>query len=244
MNKINLHLCLVLICMVLFAVGCTPPASKNGSEPPVAHDVKVRGDNRLTGRAFLISGEPEPDGYGLYSYVLFPNAPHPGNRDRNLAVLNAFLGMEEVKAFEAADIKPIELNITYLPLKEEPPEKPTAEWLLEHYDYARAIIIADAIDQGHRTGPLIASYTSPIRRGTEIDLAKVLVQNLAAVLPDMVFLWVREFMQQVRSPQYWKPDAVRRLMLGLRTKIAVFAQAFGMVGTAQADIIKKIKFAK
>lgn len=210
----------------------------DGKYAPVEPDDvgPTRGNARSTGRAFLLKGEPEQAQYGLYSYLLFTEQPNPATVALFVATLDAYLNVTDVSYFEEAGIPREELNVFYLPVREQVPDEPSVSWLLKHYDFARAQILLRAIEDGDRSGPYIISYTAPLTAATQIDPQRLLVQDLSAVPADLAFLWVKEFISQTRQRQYWDANAVRRFMLNLRTGIAVFAEALVEVREAHADV--------
>jgi hypothetical protein len=198
-------------------------------------DEKVRGVHRLTGRAFLLADKPEGPGYGLYSYVLFGEPVNVGNRELYRAILSAFLSVEEIRRFEAAKQERKNLNVTYLPIRELPPASANADWLLDHYDYARAqVILSKLMDRA--AGPYIVSYDSPLSAVSSVESGRLLVEELSGVTPDLAFLWVNEFTAQAGRPQYWDKPALRTLMLNLRTEVAVAARAFEEVRSANSNL--------
>jgi hypothetical protein len=202
---------------------------------PASPDGKTRGEQRLTGRAFLPTGKPEGSGYGLYSYVLFGEPLNPGNRELYRAVVSAFLTIQEVRRFEEAGEQRSKLNVTYLPLQDLPPAGAGADWLLDHYDFARAqILLSKVMDR--MPGPYILSYSSPLSSAPSVEKSRLLVEDLSGVTPDLAFLWVNEFTAQAGRPQYWDKPALRNLMLNLRTQVAVAAQALEEVQTANSKL--------
>jgi hypothetical protein len=202
---------------------------------PAGGDEKVRGSLRLSGRAFLRAGKPENSGYGLYSYVLFGEPPNAGNRDLYRAILSAFLSMQEVRRYEEENQQRSSLNVTYLPLEDLPPADAAVDWLLDHYDYARAQIILSRL-MNRIAGPYIISYNAPLSAASSVDGGRLLVEDLSGVPPDLAFLWMNEFTAQAGRPQYWDKPAVRNLMLTLRTQVAVAARAFEDVRAANTDL--------
>jgi len=196
----------------------------------------VRGEHRLTGREFLVAGEPEVTGYGLYSYILLSAPLNSGNRDRYEAVISAYLSMEKVRRLEEAGAKQKTLNITYLPLRDAPPENPSVIWLLEHYNFARAQVILKTIESVDGDGPYIISYDAQLSGIPIVNSEKLLIQDLSAVPADLVFLWVKEFISQAKKPRYWEARSIHRFMLSLRSNIAVAANAFTAVRSAHADV--------
>jgi len=195
-----------------------------------------RGNARLTGRAFLLSGASEDAGYGLYSYLLFAQRPNAATLSLYGAVLDAYANVSDVSRFEEAGVDREELNVFYLPVRESAPDKPDVEWLLEHYDFVRAQIVLRVIEGGDRGGPYIVSYAQPLTSTTEINRERLLVQDLSGVPADLAFLWVKEFISQARQPQYWNNRALQRFMLSLRKGIAVAATAFVEVRSAHGDV--------
>lgn len=202
---------------------------------PSALTESVRGNRRLTGRAFLRGGEPEGKDYGLYSYVLFGEPLSAGNRDLYKAVLEAFFHMVEVSNYEVEKTPHAQLNITYLPLNDLPSAGANLDWYLDHYDFARAqIILAKLMDRP--AGPYIVSYQSPLSGAPTVESGRLLVEDLSRVPPDLAFLWVKEFTIQAGNAQYWDKPALRTLMLNLRTQIAVEAEAFEEVRAAYSNV--------
>jgi len=197
---------------------------------------RVRSGQRLTGRAFLATGENETSGYGLYSYLLLGQRANDGNRDLYEALFSAYLKIEKVSRFYRAGVECRELNITYLLLQERPPENPSVSWLLEHYDYARAQVLLRKLGEIDIANPYIISYSAPLSGETAINPKRLLLQNFSGIPDDLAFLWVQEFLAQARRPQYWDKRTLRRLMLSLRKNIAIVARAFGEVRKAHAEI--------
>jgi hypothetical protein len=191
-------------------------------EVVVASD--VRGTHRETGRSFLIKGEQEKDGYGLYSYLLFGSPPTSQSRDRYLKAIEAHLELiPDVTKLEGYfDRK--QLNVTYLPLEVRPESDVSASWILERYDYARARSILDSLGGEHRNGPYIVSFLrSP---GKPVDAtARYLYQDLGSVPPDLVEHWEKEFLNQAAQEHFWEPKTGELMVLKLRTTIGILAMA-------------------
>jgi hypothetical protein len=203
--------------------------------PAPAPEAAVRGSHRLTGRGFLLAGKPEDAGYGLYSYVLFGEPVNAANGPLYRAVLDAFLHIPEVRRFEAEKEPRTNLNITYLLLSDRPSTGATVDWLLDHYDFARAqIILAKLMD--HPLGPYIVSYKSPLSSASSFENGQLLVEDLSRIPHDLAFLWVNEFTAQAGRAQYWDKPALRTLMLNLRTQVAIDAEAFEEVRTANTNL--------
>jgi len=190
---------------------------------------------RETTRAPLVETHPEDEGYGLYSYLLFGTPPLPATRDRYLRTIMAYLEMIPPTAETLRYIpNRWELNITYLPLTDPPPAEFTgsaghidlsaaAEWMLQHYNYARARALLRLLPGTHNSGPYLVSQLKPLT-GNSAVVQPYLWQDLSHVQPDLVQTWIREFMAQVAAPQSWdRPRAVPQFALQLRNAIAVAA---------------------
>src|SRR5215468_6953907 len=73
---------------------------------------------RLSARAFLLTNHDEPNGYGLYSYLLFATPPKDDQEhERHLKAIESYLlvlqPIEEMERHRRRS----ELNITLLPVK-------------------------------------------------------------------------------------------------------------------------------
>lgn len=200
-----------------------PPA------PPPPHPAARNGGGHKTGRAFLPTGQNEESGYGLYSYLLFGTQPTEGTRERYLAAIRAYVETIETVEKLRTQFSKRELNITYLPVTEEPAsDKPPAEWLLDHYDFARAIKLLGAFPQAGGLGPYLFSTLEPASRLAAENknvACPCLFQNLTTVEPSIMVLWIHEFKKQAEQEEFWRQDTRETAMLKLRNAIALGASA-------------------
>jgi hypothetical protein len=179
---------------------------------------------RVTGRSYLIKGKKEDPGYGLYSYLLLGSRPSDSSRERYVAAIKAYLtGMEDIGKLRDY-VPPSKLNITYLPLESVSPPNATPEWLVDHYDYARAQALLKALPGNLTEGPYIISTLKPL----VFDSAppQYLFQNLSTVPTkpdDLISWWVREFMHQAAQERFWQSQTAESLVLKMRTTIAALA---------------------
>jgi len=200
-------------------IGCTVRVAVSEPERSthVAHE---------TGRAFLLKGKKEADGYGLYSYLLLGSHPDPDDttRDRFLKALQAYMAsIEDISQLEEATYSRVKLNITYLPLETAAPEGAAASWLLEHYDYPRARRLLDALPGSRKSGIYLVSLLKPL---ADAPAGPYLLQDLSTIPTsprDLVSWWVREFLAQAAQEHFWEPRTGELLTLRLRTTIAVLA---------------------
>jgi hypothetical protein len=179
---------------------------------------------RVTGRSLLVKGKKEVAGYGLYSYLLLGSRPVDSSRERCLTAVRAYLaGMEDVTKLQDYIPAP-KLNVAYLPIETPAPADVTAEWLLEHYDFARAAALLQALPGDLTEGPYIVSVLKPL--ALDNRPSQYLFQNLSGVpakSSDLVSWWIREFLHQAAQEHFWEPKTAELLVVKLRTTIAVLA---------------------
>jgi len=264
MNK-NLKPFLLVFIVVVLA-GCAaqsdkappvqPPAVESGPQPvakpeqPPVHTkaappmtAKANGGPRHpleTGRSFLVGEQAEEKGYGLYSYLIFGSPPSDATHARYLRAIEAYLEkIPLVKSLEKS-IPRHELNVTYLPLDSTPPSKVLAEWVLEHYNYARARVLLRAIGGSHRDGPYILSFPKPLS-STETVSGNYLHQDLSSVPPDLVQMWVTEFLNQAAEERFGEENKGEQIVLKLRTSVGTLAQGLPPVRKALDEWIVWIR---
>lgn len=186
---------------------------QDGGRAPGAH---------VTGRSVLAPGAAEVSGYGLYSYLLFANPPDETSRERYKKAIEAYLSLiPDLTALEKY-AKPAELNATYVPIDSKPPMAVTAEWVLSHYDYARAVILLRALPGSRSDGPYIVSLLKPLS-GTDSITGNYLLQDLSSVPADLVSAWVKLFINQASQEHFWESQTATTLALHLRTAVGILA---------------------
>lgn len=191
-----------------------------------------------TGWSLLRSGRREEAGYGLYSYLLFGSRPATAEtRDRHLKALEAYVTLaESVQSLERAGKPRRELNVTYAPVLRLPQkDRPTPEWLLENYDFARARVILSSFPGDYRDGPYIISVLRPL--GGNMFSGNYLYQNLSAVPPRIVLAWAKAFMNQAAKERFWEEQTSQKLARNLRTIVAQLADGYPMVIKALNELI-------
>lgn len=204
-------------CEVQVIVESRLPA--NGEDP-------VRGGaSRETGWSFLLPNQVESKGYGLYSYLLFGSPPNRAMRERYLRVIEAYLTLIPHISRLERYFPPSELNITYLPIEDEPPQgeglRTLAEWILDHYDYARARFLLSKVAGPDRRGPYIISGLKPPDRSAV--RASFLYQDMSHVPPSLAWSWTKEFLNQAAQERFWEERTLPKLRLRIRTTIAILA---------------------
>lgn len=182
-----------------------------------------RGVPRLTGHSLLVRDTLEAEGYGLYSYLLFANPPEESSRERYTKAIDAYLSlMPDVTALEKYSKRRSELNITYVPVDTEPPKSIPPEWLLQHYDYAHALVLLRELSGSHRDGPYIVSSLNPLS-GKESLSGDYLLQDLSTVPPHLISAWIKLFLNQASQEHFWEQRSASYFALRLRTAIGILA---------------------
>ncbi len=117
---------------------------------------------RWAARALLVRGSDEREQYGLYSYILLAARPDDDrSRDRFKEVLQSYLDLVDINL--ETYLRTEELNATYVPV-DGFRQDPNVDWVLDHYDYARAqgLLAHAGIREGD--GPFIISAFIRSRR--------------------------------------------------------------------------------
>lgn len=195
-----------------------------GRKEATIPDRGTRGENLLSARHFLLPGNTEAPGYGLYSYVLFSSPPKDEEeKARYLKTIEAsLLVLQDVDDYLSRHIRPKSLNVTYIPLKETPNiGKSTAEWaanVLAAYDYAAAQILLSKVQRAHQDGPYLLSVLAPL---SEPGMPANLWENLTGVVPELAWNWVKFFTYLAAQQRSWSDESLQLFGLRLRNLIAV-----------------------
>ena len=95
----------------------------------------------------------------------------------------------------------------------------TADWVLDHYDYARSQVLLSAIQGSHPEGPYVVSTAGPLSGQPSID-RNCLYQDLSSVPGRVIPLWLMEFTEQAAQERFWQKRSVAHFLLKLRTGLA------------------------
>ena len=204
---------------------------------------------RESGREFLVDTQAEAPGFGLYSYLLFGSPPNDATRARYVAAVAACL--EQIPEIQKMQkYKPDrELNITYLMVNDAVPGQVAgirpgsadlegaARWVVEHYNYARALAVLATLPGEHRNGPYIVSYHAPLT-GSPALAGGYLIQDLSHAQPDLAGAWVKTFLAQVSENNYANPATLPRVALELRNAVGLIAQQWPQIHESVDQAIK------
>jgi hypothetical protein len=221
-------------------------------EVTVISPLNLKGGKYTTSRGFLIRGENEADGYGLYSYFLLGSRADNANRERYLSAIKEYLRLSEAIELLKVLREKNEINITYLPLKIAPGEDllkklevqddknyaEVAAWLLEHYDFERAKVLLKKLEGSHVAGPYIVSFLTPLT-GNNVT-PPYLYQDQSLVPPDLIASWMKLFIIQSEKEKFWEAETMRTMVLKMRLCVGVIGQAVPEV-TKELDNIIALK---
>jgi len=103
--------------------------------------------------------------------------------------------------------------------------------LVGSYDYARAQVLLSVLSGPHLGGPYIVSSKLPLSKIQTLP-PQYLYQDLSAVPPKLIRLWVKEFMAQAQEEEFWKTRTKEQFILRLRTAIGVASDQLPDFGSA------------
>ena len=179
---------------------------------------------RETGSALLVTGGDEAAGYGLYSYLLFGAPPGAGARERYVKVIEAFWTVMPGIAGLEQYVPRAELNIAYMPVTSAPGASTSTEWLLDHYDYARARSLLRHLPGAHRDGPYLVSTLRPLGSAGAPTAGQHLFQDLSIVPAHLAASWVKEFLNQAAQERFWDERTGSKLALRLRVTVGILGE--------------------
>ena len=205
--------------------------SANGIESQCSLRVSVEPAITIKGevaarRSLLVRGVAEPNGYGLYSYLLLKDDASQG---RNLAALSAF--WQKIIALAELDKKrtPARIHLSFVPVQTRISGEAQPGQVLKVYDYDRALRLLEHLDGVGREGPFIIASSSPLPQHRGGPLLKY---DLSAVPAKNVRLWVSEFLDQSGQEDFAQTNSVAMFELRMRTTVGVLSEALpkGLVG--------------
>ncbi len=212
-----------------------PPASSPGPQESMA---------RVTGTAFLLTGENEQSGYGLYSYVLMSHQPEASEAPRWKACLKALLELPTAAGL-AQYVPKSRINITYIPLDSLAPQWNTlsidrkVDYVMTHYEFARSAATLASLSEKTGSGPVIISLLQPLSLSQHPH--PVLVQDLTLAQPTLMATYVSYFVQQAARDQFWQQSALAQFELTLRNGLETAAVGLGMSKDAVQAWVKYFK---
>lgn len=147
---------------------------------------------------FLTPGHNEEAGAGLYSYLLIADS---SNKPLLQSVVKAWLGQNPNIAELQRLLKPGESISLNIPVSEPPTSAPDTEWLLQHYDFARAGTLLEKVSLTGKPGVYLVSSLKPLAASSP----PYLIQNLSKASPARAAAWVEAFINQAAQERSWNP---------------------------------------
>jgi hypothetical protein len=185
--------------------------------------VASRGD-RFSRRFLLVRGQSEPSGYGLYSYVvLTPAGDDQDAKDRNRRLLEIWKNtVVQLTALERKEPKTA-LNGIFVPVDLPNDRDPDVDWLLKHYDYARADHLLLNVKGEHKPGPYLISSKLPL---TKEARQKQLVLGAWWAPSSTIEFWFAAFVDQGQQEQFDQTSAFDMFNLKMRTIVGEITKDF------------------
>jgi len=190
-----------------------PEPKEKAESPKTAAVVKAA---EVVYRKYLLQGENEEGGYGLYSYLIFSGEPANDTEfKRYLTLYRAY--RDKIRKYPEPGFEKIskaEVNITYWPLRVAPGTKiPAEEWaenerfFVENYDYSRVSLTFKVPKQDLKhVGPFILAYHFPLGN-VPPDPAKkeMLLIDLSGMDEELFGEMLGSFQEKVTAlPKSWK----------------------------------------
>jgi hypothetical protein len=165
----------------------------------------------------VIPNVQETDGAGLYSYLLLSAG---ASAEMQKSALGAWLPLNGPVAELRGVLKRGEAVVLGLPVLEKPSGKVEADWVLQHYDFARARALLDQAAPNAKPGVYIVSSLQPMSKSR----APYLVQDLSSASPALVGSWVGAFVNQAAQEHTWNPAEEASLVDQLRATVLSLAK--------------------
>ena len=183
-------------------------ASGDAASPP---DVRTRTRGLLISRTLLVGSEQLQKDYGLYSFIVFTQAPQDvTERAAMRGLIEAWLkSLQPLEVFREENNDGT-LNVTYVPITDSAPDSfpvgPNGDpgslvnWLIDHYNYPRAHEILISAGQPQTGGPYLLSFKTAPRTGESVRPR--LVQDLEGLTEDEGPFWIRWFIEQTAQEDF------------------------------------------
>jgi hypothetical protein len=206
------------------AIECRVEVAIGSKDTTLADRGTLRGETLSSAKRYLLPGDTEEEGYGLYSYLLFSAPPRDGEETaRYLKTIEAYLlVLQDVDEYLRRHVRKRHLNATYIPLRQLPqPAASNDEWaasVLAVYDYTAAQELLRNVGASAQQGPYLISALQPLTRSA---VSTHLWEDLSGVVPDLAWDWLRFFTYLAAQERSWSQESLRRLALNMHNLIAV-----------------------
>ncbi len=186
--------------------------------PPGGH---MGGLRRVS--AFLVPGRVEEPGFALYTYLLLPNPPAPGEERRaRLAVAEYLRHARDAAEVRLAPAERARASANYLPLTRALRD-PSPDSVLRHYDHAAAQRLLQRLPGAHTDGLYLVSLAGPALSARDSVAGAFAVQDLSLRPESVVAPTVGYFLRLADQARFDGGPALPRLVLHARTAVGVLA---------------------
>lgn len=141
-------------------------------------------------------------------------------------MLSAFLRKVSTAASVEAYLERKYLNVTYIPVKNNPPRTLhrmglllQVEWILQNYNYDRARVLLAIFTQETSGGPYIYSRQNPVYL-RDLQDTHTILQDMAQAPASLCGLWLDKFIKQAAREEFWQEDRLFAFTVSLRTAVA------------------------
>jgi hypothetical protein len=121
--------------------------------------------------------------------------------------------------------KPDETVSLQAPVVEQPTTAPDPDWLLGHYDFARARALLEKVALANKPGIYIVSSLKPLPASSP----PYLVQNLSQATPEVAASWVEAFINEAAQEHSWNPRSQAALVDELRMTLLAISKGNSIV---------------
>ena len=173
---------------MLFVAGCSTVVFSKANVPA---------------RAYLPSDQQAPKGFGAYGYLVFTSRPSAITQSRYEHVVEAFLRALVSAQIDSPAIPPSRQMVTFLPVnlaEADISDDPTAQFLVQYYDYNRAALITSAAGKHAAEGPILAAWRTPFEEAEGEGLVLDLSHFSEADLDRAFRIWKDRIS---RNPEAW-----------------------------------------
>lgn len=181
---------------------------------------------RIAGWSLLPSGTEEEPGFGLYSYLLISSPPESApTRALYTAVVTALSTNAISTSAALSYVPPTNINLLLIPVVGTPVKDVSPDWILQHYDYARAAVwLASVSGDSLRRGTIyVVSARAPLGNR---DASPRIMMDLSSVSVNLVDAWVRVFLSQTAKEESWVSNAKERLVLQIANTVTILSRAW------------------
>jgi hypothetical protein len=201
----------------------------------------------LVARALLYTDMPGTgSGFGAYSYLLLTQeTPTDMAHRRYEQALAGYVSQPADCGATARIASPGDINVLFVPVRLErqsnliaadcAEEDGLQDRILANYDYERAALLASKA-RLVGAGPYLVSGIDPL--DIALPPRSRLIWDLSGVPPELVRLWVSEFIARASRPGSWDKASFRHWALELRTWITENAPVVVITREAAAATLK------